>query len=192
MNRKILIAIMVLLVGGAAAAYIISSDEDTDQNQQNAAQSPKPKAKTYQTINDACSLVSQADAEKLLGANIEKGDSAAATQSNEDIVVSTCTYSTKADTLTAAKDVRSIAVLTRSPKTETGARSNETPFGTARPTGAQDVSGYGDKAYWDPQVGQLNVLKNGTWAILNYGAGGSNTRTLEETKKLADIVVPRL
>lgn len=139
---------------------------------------------------EACTYLSQEVANKVLGAGAEKGTVASAT-SSDDISVSTCTYTSKVgDSLADIKNMRVATLLVRSPLTATGAASNDEPFDTMK-TGALTVDGYGEKAYWDPELGQLNVLKGGVWLIISFGKSNLTDHSLEETKPLADEIVPQ-
>ncbi len=124
----------------------------------------------------------------------KNGVSPSAQKSSENIEVVDCTYSQKPSTASnPAEKLKSSSVLIRSPKNSIGQEYNKYGFNEGRPAGMQDVSGYGQKAYWDPKLGLLNVLENNKWVILSNGVTSAPTeRNLDDTKKLADIVVHRL
>lgn len=188
----IILGAVVLLAGiGTVAVLVGKNNGNKNKVEDKSGMSHKEHGDAgHLGKREACDYFKQADADQLLGAGSQKG-SLNADASSSDVHVSTCTYTTKAETLEEARNMRTASVLVRAPLTETGAESNETPFQN-RPQGAQDVSGYGDQAYWDPSMGQLNVLKDNTWLIISNGKSHASDRTLDEAKKLADIVVPRV
>ncbi len=65
-------------------------------------------------------------------------------------------------------------------------------FGPSKPAGVQDVSNVGDKAYWNPSFGQLNVLKNGNWYILSNGTLDKSKSTQADALKLYEAVKDNL
>lgn len=80
----------------------------------------------------------------------------------------------------------------RSAKDSAGAASNKSVFTSAgMPSGAQVVQGYGDNAYWDPSLYQLNILKGNNWYILtNYTgtAPANGTATLAMAEQLTQAL----
>ena len=175
------VAAAILVVGGGLWWFLQPKDEGTGQ---------QPGQNTsFAGAKDACAYLSDTVAVRVLGAGAEKGTVTPAATS-DDVSVSTCTYSSKATSLEDVKNMRSATLLIRSPLTAAGAKSNEVPFDTLK-TGAIVVSGYGEKAYWDPEIGQLNVLKGGAWLILSLGKSSLAEKSLDETKQLADLIVPQ-
>jgi hypothetical protein len=65
-------------------------------------------------------------------------------------------------------------------------------FTAARPAGAVSLKGYGDQAFWDPALGQLNILKGQYWAIISAGSGPLDQRQPDLPRKIADIIMKRL
>jgi hypothetical protein len=145
---------------------------------------------------DPCAIFTLSDAKSLLGNNIQKGGLPPVLQSsNKYNTVVTCAYSQKPDTSQSVLTpvANSATVLLLLPKTELGKTSNNYQFGDGKPAGVQNVSGVGEKAFWDPVSGTLNVLKNGKWVILSNGpVTPASARTADEAKKLANIVVAKL
>jgi hypothetical protein len=111
----------------------------------------------------ACDVLTEAIAKKLLG-TVAPATAPPAGTSSGDVSVTTCA---RTNSVTGAQ-AESASLLMRVAKTETGALSNEAVFDSP-PAGAQDVSGYGEKAFWNPQYGQLNILNHGNWYILSIG-----------------------
>lgn len=181
----------VVVLAGIGTIAILAGKKDGAKNKTSEGSSSHEHADAgHLGKREACDYLKQADADQLLGADSEKG-SLNADASSSDVHVSTCTYTTKAETLEEVRDMRTASLLVRAPLTEAGAESNQTPFESG-PEGAQDVTGYGEQAYWDPSMGQLNVLKDDTWLIISHGKSRASDRTLDEAKQLADIVVPRM
>lgn len=161
------------------------------QQKNSAANSSDSQNTSYAEAKDACAYLTQEIATKLLGAGAEKGDINPPAAS-DDISVSTCTYSSKVgDSLADIKNMRIATLLVRSPLSAVGAASNDEPFDNLK-NGAITVGGYGEKAYWDPELGQLNVLKGGTWLILSFGQSAIADKSLDEAKQLANEIVPQL
>lgn len=140
-------------------------------------------ATTFAAI-DACERYTLEEAKDVLGDATTKGDQTTPT-SSEDMNVSTCSYTSNAP---EAKDLRVSTVLIRSPLTEIGVSTNGEAFASEKPEGTEDVSGYGEKAYWDPATGQMSVLQQDRWFIINTGAAAPAQRTLDEAKAVADKV----
>jgi len=174
--------IVVLAIAGGMVWWQASQNK-------NSASTDTPQQTSFAGPKDACTYLTAAIATQLLGAGAEKGTGNTPI-SGEDISVSTCVYTSKSGTLEDVKNMRSATLLVRSPLTATGATSNDEPFDRLK-TGAITVDGYGEKAYWDPELRQLNVLKGGVWLIMNFGKANFTETTLEDSKKLADFIVPQ-
>lgn len=178
--------LIVLVIIGGVAWWLIAKPGSTDQTNPGAASIEK----TY-AAKDACTVLTQAVANQILGdgAEIGVGNNNVA---GGDVNVSTCTYSAKTDgTIAGVKNMKLATLMIRSPLSDVGVASNEQPFDPPK-AGAQPVTGYGEKAFWDPEFGQLNVYKNGTWLIFSYGKSGATERTFGETKLFADKILPNI
>jgi hypothetical protein len=137
---------------------------------------------------DACTYLTQSIANATLGSGAEKGPGS--NTSSDDVSVSTCTYTSASDgTLEGNKNLRSASLLVRAPLSQAGVNSNKQPFDPVK-AGNQPVTGYGELAFWDPQLGQLNVYKAGAWLILTMGPARATDRTLDDAKKFADKIIP--
>ncbi len=141
---------------------------------------------------DACTVLTQDVATQILGADNKKGDTSAGNVSTDALSVSNCTYSTNYTVGQPISSVKAVSILVRAAKNSTGKDSNNNSFGPGRPAGAQTVSGYGDDAFWNPTYGQLNILKHNNWYILSSGSSSLTTRTLDDAKKLADLLIDKL
>jgi hypothetical protein len=134
----------------------------------------------------ACDLLTLDDAKVLIGPDAEKGEQFIGDQESPTIVLSQCLYHD-------AEVDHTVHLLLRAPRTDEGAKENERVFDNERPDGAQDVSGYGDKAYFDPKAGQLTVYARGAYMIFNNGVGMDDSKkTLADARKVADVVLPRM
>jgi hypothetical protein len=135
----------------------------------------------------ACDVLTDAVAKKVLG-KAAPPTGPLPSNSNDSITVTTCSRTNDVDSISKAE---SATILFRVAKDETGAHSNELVF-ESLPAGAEQVRGYGEKAFWNPTVGQLNILSNGNWYILSVGPINPRKHTLEETRSLADAIKDQL
>lgn len=183
MNTRLLAAVFtLLLICGLTVGYFATRGGDKES----PSTTPGGTIKRT-TITDACKVLTQTIAEQTLGQPVQPGQNGAQT-SSDDLVVSTCTYTTKASTSADLQNVKSITILTRSAKTKTGEKSNKDQFSSQKPVGVANVDGYGSAAFWNSQYGQLNILKNGTWYVLSIGGSSVSDRNIDEAKKLADAI----
>lgn len=136
---------------------------------------------------DACDVLTAAVAKNILGDAAAKGDLPGSQASTQDVSISSCVYTAKIDPTAAVRisNTKGASVLIRAAKTKAGADSNKSQFGANKPAGVQDVDGLGNTAFFNPQFGQLNVLKGGNWYILSSYSGSANG-TLESDKTLAN------
>jgi hypothetical protein len=139
----------------------------------------------------ACNIFTLADAKQVLG-DTAKGGASGTNTGSSDLEVSTCSYSQSSGTSAPVSATKSASLLVRAPKTGAGTTSNQNQFGTLKPADSQPVAGYGDNAYWDPQFGQLNILKNNAWYILSNGPITPVDRTLDQAKLLADLLISKM
>ncbi len=152
-----------------------------------ASTKPAPGYPT-QTKN-ACDILTQEVAKSLLGSVADASRAPAVTRS-ADLTVSTCARANAAADL---KRSVSVSLLLRAAQTKVGATSNEMVFAAdALPAGATVITGYGDKAFWNPGFGQLNILRRGNWYILSSGSIDPEKHTLAQTRKLADAILDQL
>ncbi len=191
MKRLWLYALGVVLVVAAATAVVLASRSTKSQDEKLSNQTSSTADEENGPAKKACSIFTLADAKKLLGDSAKGGQTNSST-SSDDLAVTTCTYTKDAGSNAPVTGSKSATLLVRAPKTDQGENSNQNQFGPLKPTNVQDVSGYGDKAYWDPQYGQLNILKNANWYILSYGPITPADRTLGQTEQMADLLVSKL
>jgi hypothetical protein len=148
------------------------------------------KAKGYpnQTMS-ACDILSREVATSLLGSVGQDSPPVPGTNS-ADVNVSSCVRANAVATLDQA---RSVSLLMRIAMTPTGARTNASAFSPGSvPGGAQDVLGIGQQAFWNPALGQLNILKDGNWYIVSSGPIDPRKHTLADSAKLAKAIIDKL
>ncbi len=176
-----LIAVIVIAGGTVACSGAKTDDDKTAATNSQSDASGKSGA-----VKKACDILTLDEATKVLGAGAKGGSSNTdAPTESEHLTVSTCTYDNNDDSKTAT-------ILVRAAKSSKGIESNQRAFGSDKPADAQDVAGYGDKAFWSPQFGQLNVLKNNNWYIISNGPLNPAGNTLNEAKQLADLIISKL
>jgi hypothetical protein len=126
----------------------------------------KPAPQPSPPATAACKLLTVAIARQVIGAGAApitgKDDSATA-----DIATTTCTYT---NGVLGSRNV-TVSLITNVALTSLGASENALVFGSDKPSGTADVQGIGQAAYWDPSVGQLNVLSENNWYIIRRDSG---------------------
>lgn len=193
MKRAWEYAIGLALVVAAVLAVVYVFGLSTNHNDQNqpagVQQKPVPN---IPAAKQACGIFTLADAKQLLG-NSVKGGEAPADTSSKDVDVTICNYLQDLSSSNSPVSSGKIASLTvKIPKTSGGAKSNQGQFGPIKPSDVTDVNGYGDSAYWDSGRGQLDILKGTTWYILSYGPAAPVSRTLDEAKQMADLLINKM
>lgn len=82
------------------------------------------------------------------------------------------------------------AVNVRAAINDKGAEQNKTEFAAGRPRAAKEVKNVGERAYWNLETGQLNLLSGRNWVIISYGVGATpEANTLDDAIKLAKKVL---
>ncbi len=187
-----LIAGMVIIIGGAAAFMLLQANnkESAKVINTNNGQSQTVKiGKNVLVAVDACDVLTEAVAKQILGDGASKSDTSAGNASSDAVSVSNCIYTVKIDpNASKPNNTKGVSVLARAAKTQEGADSNQSQFGSNKPSGTQAVSGVGDKAFFNPQFGQLNVLKGSNWYIVSNYTGSPLTATVATDKQLADLL----
>lgn len=142
----------------------------------------------------ACDALTLEQAKAVLGQDARAADISLPSASSDDIEVSQCLYEQPAGiTIESIKAQKQASLLVRGAKTNSGADSNTSVFkGANKPANVQEVGGYGESAFWNPEFGQLNVLKNNNWYILSVGPSNPADKKLEDAKTLADNLVSKL
>lgn len=187
MRRSFLYTGAAILVICALAVVALTVSRSKRHTEQPASTSEVISYKQKQ----ACNIFTLSDAKKLLGVTAKGGASGTEASSN-DLGTSTCSYAADAGNNTPVTSNLSASLLVRYPKTNDGANSNVNQFSLRKPSGVDDIDGYGDAAYWDPQYGQINILKNQTWYIVSFGSLSPSSRNLEQTRQLADLLIHKM
>jgi len=186
MNKKIILICIVAAISfiTVAAATIYSLNRGKNTN--------KPDTLSYGIEHKsvaACDLLTLDDAKTLLGANavrtLREGPDSSVNES-----ISQCSYSNNETDLAL---MRVIHISARSPLTRDGIDGNTSAFestnGSTPAAGDEAVDGYGDKALWDTSTHQLAILKDNVWLRISYGGSNQTTNSIEDTKKVADIIL---
>lgn len=188
MDKKILIgliAVGVILVGGITFA-VVNRGGSSSETTANGTLSDTTVVE-FKPVK-ACDVFTLDEAKQLLGKDTTTASNTSQITSG-DISVDSCSYTNNA---TKAADIRIVTVMARSALTSAGQDSNTGAFeknGTANPSGATPVSGFGEKAFWDPAVHQLTILKGNTWFSIVYGGTNPANNTLSDAKKVAELTV---
>jgi hypothetical protein len=188
MNKKIIHICIVVIISfitvAAATIYSLNRGGNTSKpyTQSNSIE--------YRSVA-ACDLLTLDDTKTLLGANavqtLREGPDSGV---NENI--SQCSYSNNETDLAL---MRVIHISARSPLTKDGIDGNTSAFestnGATPAAGDEVVEGYGDKALWDTSTHQLAILKGNAWLRISYGGSNQTANTIEDAKKVADIILSK-
>lgn len=174
--KKLAIALLLILLTALAFITILR------HNQPPPKQASAPVIKN--TYKKACSVFTLSDAQSVLG------QGATQTPSHTDSItaqksITSCLYTYDPGSFSDVV-VASVQLQGSVPA------QAKTSFTDARPANAQDVSGYGDQAYWDPNLGQLQIVKGQYWLIISGGSGPASQRDQDLPRKIADIIIKRL
>lgn len=150
---------------------------------------------------DACTLVSSAEVEKILGAPVS--ETKPISRNDERFSVSQCFI-----TLPEARDSLNIEIIRRGPGAngkdprelweelfhtdkELGVRRDGSP---KKPIPREIIAGIGDEAFWTGHTlgSTLHVLKGNTSLRINVGGPGDDTLNRQRLSRLAEILLERL
>ena len=197
MNKKILLIIAGVLIVGAIGVIVYKNIAKKDKPASDQAQEvSSPTASQFQS---ACDVFTLEIAKKHLGGGARPGDTTASDDSTEGdhVITSSCLYDAGEDSL----DSRNIQLITA--KTTTGEEWNknnyeQAPFETAefseeQPPTLTQIDELGDKAYWNPQMGQLNILiKNGKYWLTIQGSINDTQAEIDHHKERASEIIANL
>lgn len=135
----------------------------------------------------ACRLLTKDEAKEMLGQDVLGGDQKNPTLSN-DIATSKCAYT---DMNTDQNAMLAAAIAIQSAVTDKGAERVKATFAASKiGKNVEEVKGLGDSAYFNPELGQLNILDGRNWIIVSYGTGQNpENNTLDKTIELAQKVI---
>jgi hypothetical protein len=183
---KLLLGRLCLLFIILIAGVIVFSFIDNNKKSQT---SPIARA-------DPCSFFTLDDAKKFLGKNVVKSGVLPASQTSKDIDTKSCAYTQElrqSSQKASSQKISTAYVIVYTPKTEKGKIFNNFLFERNKPKDAQNVAGYGQKAYWDSAQGTLSVLKDNKLITLsNKTLAPPSAPTLNDTKKLANFVIVKI
>lgn len=191
-GKKIILGIVivcVVLAGGYLlySQFIKKTPVANPEAEQNSLSSQLAKA---------CDILTEDVAKTALNGSVTRGDEvSSATSSSDDIAVSQCSYtqSISPGQTVSPDSLKSVNLLVRSARTDTGKQANSDVFSEGKmPSNAEALSGYGEKAFWNPEFGQLNILKNGNWYIVEFGSTVPSIRSLSDTKDFANTLANKL
>lgn len=139
---------------------------------------------------DACQLFTPAEAESLLGDHVY-GLNTSRPVIAGNVATSKCSYS---DANPDRRQMLVAAIAVRSGINDQGVRQNKTEFHASKDSQAVEaVPGLGADAYFNRDLGQLNVLTGRNWLIISYGVGTlPQNNTLADTLTLASLALPDL
>lgn len=141
---------------------------------------------TYQPAN-ACDLFTPIEAKELLGEN-KINSNVNTPVASGNTAISRCGYT---DGNPDTDNMVVAAIVVRSAVNDKGIEKNKNDFAASKPaSGTVDVNDLGDSAYFNKQLGQLNVLSRRNWIIFSYGIGSApETNTLSSAIELANKVL---
>lgn len=135
----------------------------------------------------ACTLLTTKEASTLLGTKVLKSIDTRPVVSG-DLAQSRCGYTNGTgdeNTLVVA------AVIVRSAVNDDGVTQNRQDFAARQAEQRTDtVDAVGDRAFFVPENGQLNVLHGRDWIIVSYGVGADPlANTKDDALRLAQLVI---
>ncbi len=136
----------------------------------------------------ACQLLTKDEASEMLGDRVIDQNKANPTL-QDNVATSKCSYT---DTNTEQDKMLVAAVAVRSGVTDQGVEKNKREFAAAkRNDGMQPVDEIGEEAFFNPELGQLNIRHGRDWIIVSYGTGANQgANTLENDIELAQKILP--
>ncbi|HNA98729.1 MAG TPA: hypothetical protein PKX56_01965 [Marmoricola sp.] len=186
--KKLLLVISILM----AVTLSGCGNSTGDATQSGGNDSAKDSGDVSLTKKDAkaCGILTEQVAKQFLNAALQPVQEAPAQSPTEDLVVTNCNYITQGD-VTSLDQMKQAGLMIRAAQNSSGAADNDSGFKLQRLNTDQEVSGYGDDAFWSPSTGLFNILKNHNWYTITAGSVKPDVRTLEDAKKLADILIDK-
>lgn len=192
MNKLVIwiLGAVIVVAGGVGVVIYFSNNGVKVTDNQNVKSTDVKTGSDAIVSVDACNVLSATIAKQILGDAAIKSDAPANQVSTKDFSLSDCVYTARIDPSGAVKisNTKGVSVLVRAAKTSAGAESNKSQFGANKPAGVQDVGGIGDAAFFNPQFGQLNILKGRNWYIIVNYSGTAGSGTLELNRQLANLL----
>lgn len=141
----------------------------------------------YQPVN-ACDLFTVAESHDLLGKDTIGNVTTPTVSGNT--ATSICTFS---DSNPSQDQMKVAAVKVRSGINDEGVEQNKAQFAAKQSAATGEaVTGFGDQAFFDKKLGQLNVLDGRNWYVFSYGVGAApSENTLSDAVDFAYKVLPQ-
>ncbi len=180
MKKPIIIAgalVSILIIGAIATFAMFGSNQNTVAD--NGKSANTSGGSTFVAV-DSCEILTQEIVDEALGSGAQKAAATTPTIYSDDLIVSNCIYS---------KDTDGIGLLIRSAKTMSGASDNKSRFNDQKPDNVETVDNLGDAAYYEPSIGQLNILAGNNWYILTVYEEQLTNTTLEANVEIARKLV---
>ena len=135
----------------------------------------------------ACDMFTPAKAQDLLGDKVISVDTKAPVVSG-DTAVSKCSYT---DSNPVKDKMMIAAIAVRTGINNDGVNQNKKDFATSESNNeTKPVKNVGDSAFFNKQLGQLNILKGPKWIILSYGVGSTpQANSLDQATELAKKIL---
>jgi hypothetical protein len=157
----------------------------------NKAPTPEKSNDLSEQLVKACDLLDIEAVKSALGPEIEPADDGDdASSSSNDIALSRCVFVQKlANGITPTSQKRA-SLMVRTPRSDTGKQANKDVFtGNNKPANVESIEGFGDAAFWNPEYGQLNILKNEIWYTVEVGTAVPSEHKADEAKLLAKAIL---
>lgn len=197
MNKTpVIIGGIVVAVLALGAVFYGTNAQKDDKSPETSTVSTAEDPVALGDTKDACDVYTQEIAQTIPGSGATKAELPPGAQaSTDDVNVSSCIYQLDDSSLSGL----TASVLVRGAKTEDGKNSNVFGFEgnqdrsnfegdeTAEYGPTEPVNGIGEKAFYDPDFEQINVLANDGqyWLIVQ-----ADSR--EQTEQLAKLLVENL
>ena len=165
--KKVVVLVIILAVAGGGYYFLNKEGSNIVGNESASQAAGGVSSGGKYKLVDACSLVTLDDAKSQLGEAAKQGNTSAGKASSDDVVESNCVYYVTSTTTSA---FRTVSVLSRTAKTKDGAEKNRNQFRDLKPPGVVDVADLGDAAFWNPETGEMNVLKGDNWYKITVGS----------------------
>lgn len=192
MNKLTIYVIGAVIVGGGILTILITNNSDAGVTVTDVTtgKSEEVKFEDNAAGNMACKILTENVAKMILGDSAKNGELPVGQTVTKDISVSNCVYTAPIDPAAPVRiaNTKGVSLLIRSAKTSKGKGSNNDQFSVLKPSGVEDVNGFGDKAFFNPEFGQLNVLKDGNWYIVTSYTGNAGAGTLASNTELANLL----
>ena len=162
---------------GASSDSSAGHDSRVQSSEPRSDSKPGDDKATGDTRSDMCKFISASEVSSILGEEMQQGRDVL-NQTSGKVSMSQCTW------LVDLGDHHALASVFQRKSSESDAAST---FGRGRNEypDATDVSGLGEKAYFIPSIGHLNILDGDAWFIVSAYKG-------KELTSIANELTPQL